>query len=104
MCGQCRSIDVGGDWFTAAVPDSLRDRRLARAALARAASDGLAAWRVQVTAYPGALTLDVRTRTGASATVSRLSEILPAAERLTGRSFDPLADEEIEARERRWPQ
>lgn len=104
MCGQCRSVDVSGDWYAAAVPDLLRDRRLARAALAKTASAGLAGWGLQVTTYPGALTLDVRTRTGAVATVTSLADILPAAERLTGRSFDPLADDVIEARQAWEPQ
>lgn len=104
MCGQCRTVNVGGDWYAAGVPDTLRDRRLARSALARAATAGLAGWGIQVTAHPGALTLGVRTRTGVTRNVSGLTDILPAAERLAGRSFDPLAEDEIVAREERGPQ
>lgn len=100
MCGQCRAVDTSSDWYAAALSGSLRSRRLARLSLARAASAALAPWGVTVSLYPGALTLDVRTRTGGVAVVSGLTEMIPAAERLTGKRFDPLAEEQIAVRER----
>ncbi|MDT7705258.1 MAG: hypothetical protein QOG20_865 [Pseudonocardiales bacterium] len=97
MCGQCRSISTGLDWFAAGTDGSLAGRRHARAALARASSVLLSGIGVRVVAHPGALTLTVQTATGRSRTVSRLDEIADAAATLTGRRVDPLAADVVDA-------
>ncbi|MCW5252045.1 MULTISPECIES: hypothetical protein [unclassified Streptomyces] len=91
MCGQCRSSATGVDWFGAGVADSLAARRRARAELAAAATEMLAGTGVRVTAPPGSMTLSVQNGTGRTRTVTRLDEILGAAEVMTGRRIDPLA-------------
>lgn len=101
MCGQCRSASTGVDWYTAGVADSLAARRRARSALGEAASTLLAGLGLRVVAHPGALTLNVRTSTGRSVTVSGLDEIIEAATELTGRTVDPLDPAVIDAAGRR---
>lgn len=91
----------GDDWYNAGIDDSLAGRRRGRANLVAAAAELLSVLGVRVRTYPGTLTMLVEKPTGASRTVAQLPEIVPAAEELSARSFDPLCEALITHREQR---
>jgi hypothetical protein len=97
MCGQCRTINTGVDWFSSGTDGSLAGSRRSRAEVARVASAMLAGEGLSVVVYPSSMTFSVQTRTGKSIIVSRLDEIGDAARRLIGHHVDPLAPDVVAA-------
>lgn len=94
MCGQCRGLSRVPDWYVHVLGEGLRDRHLARFALAETATRALEGMRVSVVSPPGSVEYSVRDTTGRSIAATSVDEIIDAAERLAGRRFDPLAAEQ----------
>ena len=93
MCGQCRGLSRLPDWYVHILGEDLRERRLARTALAAAATRAFASAQVAVACPPGSADYAVRGSTGRSLTASSVDEVITAAEQLAGQPFDPLAEQ-----------
>lgn len=97
MCGNCRSVEVNVDWYSAGIADSLSERRRARSALAAAADAAMQHLGLRATVYPGAFAMSVSTKSGAQVLVASLSDLQGAAQKLTGSVLDPLDPAQITA-------
>lgn len=93
MCALCGILGADGHWTVGAAPGAQsvdpRERRLARAAAVRAANRLLAPSRMTLRDWGGDAYV-LRSATGAQAIVMDLAGVWTEAERLGGRSIDPL--------------
>ena len=96
MCSLCGVLGVENHWSDAVARpgvfsrnDAHRTRRLERAKRIRVANAVLAAYRLSLADWQGRAYL-LSTATGKTEVIETLAHLWPAAERLSGRSFDPL--------------
>ncbi|MBO0902831.1 hypothetical protein [Jiella sonneratiae] len=96
MCSLCGILGVENHWTDAVARpgvfsrnDETRSRRLERARRIRLANRVLAAYRLQLGDWQGRAYL-LSTATGKTEVIDSLAHLWPAAEQLSGRSFDPL--------------
>ena len=90
MCGLCGIFGVTEHWTDGAGSDgqAARSRRAERQHRVRVANELLGLFGLRVSEWTSRFTLT--SRTGRSEIVDHLGAIWPAAERLAGRSLDPL--------------
>jgi hypothetical protein len=89
MCGLCGILGGTEDWSGSAVGNDGRTPRAERLHRVRLANEVLRHFGLGLDDWQGTLLL-VTSRTGKSELVGSLSELWPAAARMTGHWLDPL--------------
>lgn len=96
MCSLCGVLGVENHWSDAVARpgvfsrnDESHGRRLERARRIRVANAALGVYRLTLSDWQGRAYL-ISTATGKTEVIETLAHLWPAAERLSGRSFDPL--------------
>ena len=95
MCSLCGVLGGRGHWTeTSSHPEAFRHagpttRRRERQERVRLANRVLAHFRLSLSDFSGSAYV-LRSHTGRTAMIDNLTELWPAAERLTGRPCDPL--------------
>lgn len=98
MCSLCGVLGVETHWSDAVARPGIfsrneetRSRRLERAHRIRVANAVLGAYRMTLADFQGRAYV-LSTATGKAEVIETLAHLWPTAERLAGRSFDPLDD------------
>jgi hypothetical protein len=88
MCGLCGTFGVAEHWSDSTGATAARSRRAERQHRVKVANAVLGLYGLRLSEWGSRFTLT--SRTGRSAVVDGFGSVWPAAERLSGRSCDPL--------------